>query len=125
MAIKTTTWWPDTHPDTRIDYSWDTAVAPEQRVHTPVAATLRGVVQDDFVAAHDKVVTENQRKNHAVDDLIQNAAGANLDPTMVGFEVSEAGVVTLTVRGLAQGAAKAAAAAIKAKHGANVALVVV
>lgn len=68
--INVTRWSPDTC-DCVLEYSWDTEVADDQRVHTPLPPVK---ICDDHRAnsqseVHDKVHEENTRKNKVLDEI--------------------------------------------------------
>jgi hypothetical protein len=126
MAIIKNTWYPDTHPDTAIEYEWDDSVPVEQRVHTPVKAKVRGVehAPGQVFAAWNKVLGENQRKNFSIQTCIDTLApGLVKKAEEFEFDVAEDGTVTLTVSGVSQQQANAMRNALQGKYGNTVVLV--
>jgi len=67
MAFKITTWSPDTCGCV-LQYSWDSSVPAEERVHTPHAILTKCAKHSetaDIHIHHAQVLEENQRKNKA------------------------------------------------------------
>lgn len=88
MAIKITTWRPDTC-NCVIHYSWDDSVIAEQQVYTPLdeVTDLNGKVIPRFVCSehvgvdtgkgkckehYSKIVLENQTKNKVLKEILYN-----------------------------------------------------
>ena len=71
MNICKTQWSPDTCGCV-IEYTWDSDVPVEQRVHTPHATIKHCSYHEqhkDKKVHHDVLVEENQRKNMALDHI--------------------------------------------------------
>lgn len=102
---KITTWRPDTHPDTEIEYEWDAALPSEQRIHTPVRVKINGAEQPpgQVVASFNKVRTENERKNLSIADAVEHLStvGVTRNADEIAWVLdTTTGAVTLTVSGL-------------------------
>lgn len=126
MAIIRNTLYPDTHENTALEYEWDDSVPVEQRVHTPVAAKVRGIEQapGQVVAAWNKIIGENRKSGEAIRDAIASVA-PGLQKQADEFEksVAEDGTITLRVLGLTQQQTNAMKQALQGKYGATVVLV--
>lgn len=130
MAKHITRWHPDTHPDTVIEYEWDDTEPEDTRVHTPVKMRLRGVDQapGQVVAAYNRALAENRRKNTAAFDLVTYLASVNVPKSVeeLMWDVHpDTGVVTITVSGLTNQQRNNARNQLQAKYGDTVVLVTV
>jgi hypothetical protein len=80
--IQTTRWSPDTCGCV-IEYSWDSDVAPEARVHTfkkTVEVCPAHAAHKDLNTHYSTVLEENRRKNYTLADAAE-IAGVDLSPT--------------------------------------------
>jgi hypothetical protein len=71
--IKVTRWSPDTC-DCVVEYSWDSEVPQDERVHIPhtVLKQCEAHKNKPLAVLHDELKEENQRKNIALGEIIKH-----------------------------------------------------
>jgi hypothetical protein len=116
MAIRETTWRPDTC-GCEIVYQWDDSVAEAQRTHEVSGITKRCAAH----ASHDDqngftaVIDENKRKNIAFEEVKKIVPA--LTPEFFKYEFDGNRVLKITLTGPSQAEKAQIAAALNAKFG--------
>jgi hypothetical protein len=116
LTIQITRWTPDTC-GCIIEYQWDDTVDPALRTHTIKNVVNKCVVhtaQGPDTNHFNVVLDENQKKNQAIDHIVQNAPAAFVDILPDGTKQLKAGItidfthtgvapnrlITLTIKGI-------------------------
>lgn len=97
MAIKTTTWWPDTCSCCH-QYTWDDSTTEDQRVHTFSGTVVMCPIHSHPIpkSSFDNCMADNQKKNQAVNAVVESLS---LTPDKVSFKLNSDRTISVDVPG--------------------------